>query len=383
MKNEKEEKIIIKKKNKKQIIKQITLAIVVILVLCSLCLSAPIEGILKLQPSLSMLAPDDVELHFIDVGQGDAIAIRFPNDQTMLIDSGPQSHKKILFTYLDKVFFYKKEKCFDYVFLTHSDNDHCGNMLDILKRYKVDLFCRPNIGTGNEKDEFDLVTYQNDYEEIINYAQQKQITTIVSTFGQTFNMGGVNLSVVGPVTCYDTTNAQSTVLYLEYKGYTSLLLGDAEYPQLIDVLNTTSTIQKIDILKIGHHGSANSLVDASSDKSVPPTIFEKINVSNAVISVSANNSYGHPNSMTLTALKSVAVTMQETLYDRTHLTSEEGNILATISNKLVFYSFGKTNDYLFVPYYVIVIMIIAVCIVIAFIPTKTIKTFRQSKNQKI
>lgn len=383
MKNEKEEKIIIKRTNKKQRTKWIVLATLVTILLLTLCFSSSIETFLKLQPNFTILKPQDVELHFMDVGQGDAIAIRFPNEQTMLVDAGPASHKKLLLTYLDKVFFHHKEKCFDYVILTHSDNDHCGNMLDILKRYNVKNFYRPNIGTSNEKDEFELVTNQNDYKEIINYVQQNQIPTYTSSVGQKWNMGGAFLSIVGPVRSYDTTNAQSTVLYLTYNGYTSLLSGDAEYPELMDVLEVNPTIQSVDILKIGHHGSANSLVDTDSNELVPATIFDKLNVKNAVISVSAFNTYGHPNYMTLNALKSVAVTMQETLYDRTHLTAEEGNIVATLSNNLTFYSLGKTNDYLYMPYYVIVILVVSCLVVIAIIPTKIYQKYRQSKNQKI
>lgn len=384
MKNKKEKEIeeLINKK-RIDIKKWVVIGVLLIILLGTLFFSTSIEQLLKLRPNLSKLKYSDVEIHFIDVGQGDAIAIRFPNDQTMLVDSGPVTQKKILLTYLDQVFFKGKKKHFDYVLLTHSDNDHCGNMVAIFDKYSVDVFYRPDIGITGEEGHFSYLSTQTDYKEVIRQASSKHITTKVSKVGDKLLIGGASVTTVAPVINYSSANALSTVLYLEYNGLTSLLCGDAEYEQLKDMLEVTPTLTKIDVLKIGHHGSSNSVVDTSSEEEIAPTLFDKVDVKNVVISVSNYNTYGHPSSETLSALKAVSVTYKDTLLDRTHLTCEEGNIIAMLSTALSFYSIGKTNDYVFVSYWVIVVIVAGVTLILAVIPSKVFKQYKHSKNQKI
>ena len=116
-------------KSKSGMIKNIVLLVLLVLVIVSNFFSSQMEILLKLKPNITNSF--ETQVHFIDVGQGDAIAIRFSNGKTMLIDSGTKEYKHKLQYYLDNVVL-DNTKTLDYVLLTHPDVDHSGNMEFIL-----------------------------------------------------------------------------------------------------------------------------------------------------------------------------------------------------------------------------------------------------------
>ena len=130
---------------KKKIFASLICGVLFVLMLLTLFFSGDIEVALKLRPNLEGIEEDAFEVHFIDVGQGDCVAIRFPNNKTMLVDSGPLTGRKNLEEYLSAVFFDDGYNKFDYVFLTHSDIDHSGNMEYIINSYDIGCFYRPYI----------------------------------------------------------------------------------------------------------------------------------------------------------------------------------------------------------------------------------------------
>ena len=75
-----------------------------------------------------------MEIHYINVGQGDSILIRV-NDKNMLIDSGPKDNKKDLLSHLNSL----NISNIDYLIATHPHEDHIGNMNTIIKKYNVKL----------------------------------------------------------------------------------------------------------------------------------------------------------------------------------------------------------------------------------------------------
>ena len=162
----------------------------VIFLLLTLIASKYIEIFLKLKPNMTKINNSALEIHFVDVGEGDATLVKFSSGKTMLIDAGEKSQSKYIISYIDKVFFrdYKNKK-FDYVVLTHSDSDHTGGMYNILEKYKVDNFIRPKILiNGLENYLIDgQVKYDNndDYVSTISklYELKNRNKTILSIWG--------------------------------------------------------------------------------------------------------------------------------------------------------------------------------------------------------
>lgn len=109
----------------------ILLLVLIILLLFSLIFSEKIERLLKLKPDI--VYSNYTQVHFIDVGQGDAIAVSLSNGKVMLIDSGTKEYEKKLDYYLDNIVL-KNHKVIDYLVLTHPDVDHSGNIKHIMDK---------------------------------------------------------------------------------------------------------------------------------------------------------------------------------------------------------------------------------------------------------
>lgn len=81
-------------------------------------------------PEVEARAERELALHFIDVGQGDAALIEFPDGKTLLIDGGGEESDALL-RYLRAL----KIDTLDYLLLTHPDSDHCGGLSDVLELF--------------------------------------------------------------------------------------------------------------------------------------------------------------------------------------------------------------------------------------------------------
>ena len=115
--------------------------ILIMIVLFSITFYKDLEIAFKLYPNYQH-NNKSTEIHFIDVGQGDSIAVKFPNGKVMLVDSGTEQYYEKLTTYIDKILNVNK---IDFLVLTHIDSDHSSNILKLLDRYDVGIFYRPNI----------------------------------------------------------------------------------------------------------------------------------------------------------------------------------------------------------------------------------------------
>ncbi len=249
---------------------------------------------------------------FIDVGEGDSILITLPDGKCMLIDCGKSSTS--IFKKITLAFEKFNVTKIDYLVLTHPDTDHVGNALDIINSYDIGAVFLPDIWDTNNFETF---------HEIKNVIEEKEITSNISCSYKTIIGEDYTFVFLTPspfdfdnssyIDFNQTTNPTddvindiSPIIYLEYKGITFLFTGDASYSQeqlVLDEYNAgiyngiisdrEINLQEIDVLKVSHHG-AN---DATSAK-----FLQLIKPKNAVISVSGNNTYGHPNINTLNRL---------------------------------------------------------------------------------
>lgn len=369
---------------RKTVDKLIIYGCLTIFLLLTLIIGGYLEIWLKLKPDMSKINKSALEVHFVDVGEGDATLIRFSSGKTMLIDSGDNVKVKQLTTYIDKVFFNSHKKVFDYVVLTHSDSDHSGNMDTILDKYKVNNFIRPNIlidGLENYLAD-GRVKYDNnnDYVATITklYSLEKDNKIKVSfaepdTYIDMGNNAKVHiLSPLKPY--YTTTNDYSIVMIVEDNNEKFMLTSDASTDVENDIINSyDEDVLDVDVLKLGHHGSDTSTSLDWLDITQPDY---------AVISVGEDNSYQHPSSAVLDNIE---------LYNEEHTdtikiaqTSILGNIVyySNSANQLGMFSIDNIGEYLFLSWWVVVIVLIVVIGVSMFI-NDFINLFNRNKATNV
>ncbi len=220
----------------------------------------------------------NLTVRFLDVGQGDSIFITFPDNTCMLIDAGTRGAG-------DKVVAAVKESdmCkLDHFVLTHPHEDHIGGAVAVLEAFEVDRVWMPRTSHTTKT-----------YENLLLAIRDKGLGVDEAKAGKTI-LDGENLRawLLNPTKTHTNLNDMSAVLALTYCEHTFLFSGDAESEAELAML-ADSSVPAGNVLKIGHHGSSTSTTDAFLGQ-VKPQI--------AVISVGADNSYGHPAQVTLDKL---------------------------------------------------------------------------------
>ena len=214
-------------------------------------------------------------VNFFDVGQGDAVFIKTPSNQKILIDGGPDN------TILEKLGknlpFYDKQ--IDLIILTHPHSDHLVGLIEVLRRYEV----KKIVSTGVLHTTPDFLVWQ---EEI----RDQGIAFKVAIAGQVLDFeDGVRIEILHPIEdlrgqSVEDLNDTSIVCKLIYGNTSFLFMGDAE-ASAEERLITSEIDLKSDVLKIGHHGSKY----ATSEE-----FLDKVSPQSAVILVGGENRFGHP-----------------------------------------------------------------------------------------
>lgn len=214
---------------------------------------------------------------FCDVEQGDAILTTYKNIQ-ILIDTGPDN-KKVLECLNRHLPFW--DKTIEVLILTHGDSDHIGGLNDLKRSYKI-------------KKYFSNGLLNKDIEQGI-YSQKIGQNDVISS-----NM--FDFEVVNPPKNNNSTddNQNSITGFLIYKGnveWRAFLSGDIDKEteqRLVWQKILRQAQDKIDVLKVAHHGSENGTSEELLD-------FLKPKI--AVISVGKNNRFDHPRKEVLERLK--------------------------------------------------------------------------------
>lgn len=225
-----------------------------------------------------------MELVFLDVGQGDAVAIRTPGSRWILIDTGPRSRtfdsgERIVVPYLRR----RGAARLEALVLTHPDLDHIGGANAVLSQLTVLRVLDPGTAAARPA-----------YVAALERAQARGATWFAARAGDRVSVDGVSLEVLHPggaadSAASDEANDQSVVVLLRYGDFTALLPGDA--PAAVEeALLAAGRIPPLDLLKAGHHGSRTS----TSWKLVESTQPEL-----SVVSAGARNRYGHPHRVVL------------------------------------------------------------------------------------
>lgn len=221
---------------------------------------------------------------FFDVGSGDAVLLRTPDNFKVLIDGGPSS--KIL-ERLGKATGPIDRKI-DLLILTHPHEDHVFGALESVNKYDVKMV----LGTG-------VVHTSSAYIEFLEKIKKKNISFTVVEQGQIFKFGELELEVLYPFEKLDgrkveNLNNSSIVLGVRYKNLKLLFLGDAELETGEKLLQKGVDL-RASILKTAHQGSKNGAQNL-------PTFLDRVNPQISVILV-GKNKYGHPHKETLENLE--------------------------------------------------------------------------------
>lgn len=259
------------------------------------------------------------EVHAIDVGQGDCTLIKFPNNQTMLIDAGNIDEGKKVTAYIKSFFKIHNLDRLDYLVLTHSDADHIGGAIDVLSNIEVDTVYRPNVYTQEEADDLIdndvFVTNTLTYQTIIALIKEKDCQVIFTEQGEQLNLGGAEVEFLSPhsQTNYTDSNSYSAVIMITCLNKKFLFMGDAG----IDIENTLiaeyGSYLDADVLKVGHHGS-----DTSSSEE----FLKLVSPSYSLLYISSNKDF--PSQAVLSNLRELG--------SQVYSTYSEGDFAMTVSN---------------------------------------------------
>lgn len=266
----------------------------------------------------------NLNLYFIDVGQGDCIIIVFPDNKTMIIDAGDTSsdnEQKIL-----EFAEYLNIDTFDYMLLTHADADHVGNMDFVFETFQVNHVFRPyvlsthkdavnlndGINQGKTQAQGGNVKSSKAYYEFL-FALQNEPNCTHEYFNKDSDFSGsyqnsdgklleYTFDFLTPTASvndikYSDANDYSPIVSLTYNDTVILLTGDAETDMEDEfVASYIGNYPDCDLLKVGHHGSKTSSQQH---------FLNAVKPEYAIIQCGIGNSYNHPRQAVLDRLSAM------------------------------------------------------------------------------
>lgn len=237
----------------------------------------------------------NLQITFLDVGQGDGICMELPDGRVYLMDGGSSDVSKVGNYRLVPFLKAKGIRKIDAVFLSHGDTDHINGIAELLeeKQISIDCVCLP---AGAEQEEF---------AEIKDLARMRNISVRTIQAGDFWENNGTKFWCLNPADVTESGNAASVVLYMEYQDFSMLLTGDleGEGEKSVAALLRTNAITGISVLKVAHHGSKNSTKEEFLRQCSPAV---------AVISCGERNTYGHPHKETLERLNDMGTAVYRT-----------------------------------------------------------------------
>jgi competence protein ComEC len=215
-------------------------------------------------------------VHFLDVGQGDAVAVRTPAGRWVLVDGGPRTPegdagRRVVVPFLRR----QGAAAVAVVIATHGHLDHFGGLPAVLDAFDPALVLEPGQPVGDPR-----------YLDFLAAVERDGAEWRPARRGDRFELDGVAFDVLSPDSTWlalqADLNEESVVLLVSYGATRLLLAGDAGWPTEARLAGRAG---RVTVLKVGHHGSRSATSEAWLDELRPQ---------DAVISVGARNTYGHP-----------------------------------------------------------------------------------------
>lgn len=250
---------------------------IIVLLLCIFLLAGCTEAVKT--EKIPVTAGHEMQVHFIDVGQGDSILIESPSGKTMLIDGGVKGAGQQIVSYLKELGINK----LDIVVATHPDADHIGGLIPVLDNMTIEQFF----------DSGKVHTSQT-FEEMLTRIDEKNIPYHVPKIGEDIEFDkDVNVKVLNANDQATDNNDASIVLKMTYGNVSFLLTGDAGVALEKEMLQYDV---KATVLKAGHHGS-NTSSSEEFIQAVKPEV--------TILSYGEDNKYGHPHAEIVDRLQAI------------------------------------------------------------------------------
>lgn len=241
-----------------------------------------------------------MEMVVLDVGQGDALVMRTPYGRWIMVDTGPADTEEQdpgrnrVVGDLRRLGIRRIEL----LILTHPDFDHIGGTIPVLRSFSVGQIMDPAFAAA-----------KSSYVATLDTARARRIPWRKAHHGEVIELDGVEIDVMAPWPegvgtlrpGESPTNAASVVLHVRYGAFDALLMGDA--PTQVERALAPSLHGGIEVLKVGHHGSASA---------TDPIWVARAQPRVALISVGRHNRYGHPSPIVLARLRRAGVPVRRT-----------------------------------------------------------------------
>lgn len=243
-------------------------------------------------------APSELQVHFIDVGQGDAILIDLDKTE-ILIDAGERSPGVV--SYLSRFV----DGPLEVVIATHIHADHIGGLIAVLDTFQVQQI-------WHNGDTATSATYT----EFMAAVQSEGAKVNIAKRGDRISTGQLTFIVLNTGTSSGTANNNSVVVSLSYGQIDFLFTGDAEMEAEATMLVSKDlSVPDVEVLKVGHHGSRT----ASS-----PDFLDAARPEIAIYMAGAGNRYGHPHPEAIAALTKIGAKIYGTDVNGTIVVSTDG-----------------------------------------------------------
>ena len=280
------------------------LPIIILAVLLGVIISITFSPDLK-TPALQ---EGQLRVHFLDVGQGDCALIQTDDGRNVLVDAGEADKAEAVTDYLVKNGVHR----IDLLVITHAHSDHIGGLPVVLRRFGISEVLDAGLPHGSQA-----------YADVLSIIESRRIAYRRASMGERLGVGSrLSLEVLWPPSDYsvsseDMLNNGSVVFRIQFGEVSFSFTGDiereAEGQLLASGQNLASTV-----LKVAHHGS---------DSSTSNEFLQVVQPAYAVISVGADNEYGHPARSTLRRLGAIGA--------KVFRTDEQGTIVVTTDGRTV------------------------------------------------
>ncbi len=272
------------KKNDKQIVTIISFIIVLVTAILGGELFLKTDKNSQAVQTSNTVLTDKLEVDFIDVGQADSILVSNKNE-TMLIDAGNNENGQ------DVVKFIKEKGIskLNYLIGTHPHADHIGGLDDVINSdLEIENVYMPKIQTNTKT-----------FEDVLDALKNKNLKVTAPKKGDAFTIGDANCEVMtDSILDKENLNLCSIVIKLQFGEKSFLFMGDAETEN-----EKTISWPKVDVLKVGHHGS---------NPSSSQNFLNQVKPEYAIIMAGKDNTYGLPKQKILDRLNKIGAKLYRT-----------------------------------------------------------------------
>jgi competence protein ComEC len=240
-------------------------------------------------------------VHFIDVGQGDAILVQ-QGQSALLIDGGSNLSGPVVSRYLLD----RGITQLDWIIATHPHEDHIGGLYDILQNIAADTLLLPDVAHATQS-----------FANLLDIVERARVATKKAIAGETITWGQTDLQILGPHSTTDSLNNASVVCRIAWGRHVFLFTGDAEALAESFMIEAGYPLSAT-VLKLAHHGSSTS---------TSPAFLDRVNPVLAILSVGRDNPYGQPDHAVLQILQERQIRLFRTDYDGTIVVMTDGEHL--------------------------------------------------------